>query len=500
MALTIATGFVVDDAIVVLENVTRHVEAGMDRFEAALLGAKEVGFTVLSISHLADRGLHPHPADGRDRRAAVPRVRHHPVGGDPRLAADLADHHADDVRLPGAARPGTTSNAGTAGALVGERRSTGCRRRYEHALDWVLDAGPLMLVALAATVVLTGYLYTIVPKGFFPQQDTGLLMGGLQADQSSSFAISSKRIRQFVGIVRSDPSVQTVVAFAGNNAAGGFLITGLKPRNERKGGSAAVVQRLRPKLARVTGASLFLNPAQDLRIGGRQGNATYQYTLEGPDLTVLRQWAGKLAEALKADPALVDVNTDQEDHGLESFITIDRDAAARLGITNSAIDNTLYDAFGQRQVSTIYKETNQYKVVMEAAPGLHRRSDRAQRHLRQQRNRGDRDRSAARPRPPARSAPPARRSWSVPAGRRRLRLAALATSSSSGGGSVAGQPGGLAAGTARPWRWARRRSPVPPRRPAARGEPGGGGQHRPPNASFPSPPSPSWPTPRRRRR
>jgi multidrug efflux pump len=194
------------------------------------------------------------------------------------------------------------------------------------------------------------------------------MMGGLQSDQSSSFKISGQRLQRFVGIVRRDPSVQTVVAFAGNNAAGGFLVVSLKPRNERKGGSVEVIQRLRPQLARVTGANLFLNPVQDVRVGGRNSNATYQYTLEGQDLASLRLWAGRLTEAMKTQPALVDVNSDQEDHGLETFVLIDRDNAARLGVTATAIDNTLYDAFGQRQVSTIYKETNQYHVVMEAAP------------------------------------------------------------------------------------------------------------------------------------
>jgi multidrug efflux pump len=242
------------------------------------------------------------------------------------------------------------------------------RDLYERALDWALDAGPVMLFVLAATIALNFFLFAVVPKGFFPTEDTGQMIGGLQTDQMSSFKMTSVKIRQFAGIIQRDPSVQTVVAFAGNNAAGGFMIVGLKPRSKEKGGADAVIQRLRPKLSRVSGASLFLNPVQDVRVGGRQSNATYQYTLKSDSLATLRLWATKLSEALKTQAALADVNTDQLDHGLESFVTVDRDKAGRLGVTNTNLDNTLYDAFGERQVSTIYQETNQYYVVMEAAP------------------------------------------------------------------------------------------------------------------------------------
>jgi multidrug efflux pump len=366
MALTVATGFVVDDAIVVLENVTRHVEAGMGRREAALLGAREVGFTVLSISISLIAVFIPILLMGGIvgrlfREFAVTLSAAILVS----LAVSLTTTPMMCAYLVDPPKPRGRQNRV---ARWSEDAFSWMEGVYRRALDWVLAAGPLMLVVLAATIVLSGYLFTIVPKGFFPNQDTGQMFGGLQSDQSSSFAISNQRIRRFVSIIRHDPSVQTVVAFAGGNAAGGFLVVNLKPRGQRKGGSMAVIQRLRPKLARVVGASLFLNPGQDLRIGGRQSNATYQFTLEGPDLVLLRDWAGKLAEALKADPNLTDVNTDQEDHGLETFVQVNRDAIARLGITDTAVDNTLYDAFGQRQVSTIYRETNQYKVVMEAAP------------------------------------------------------------------------------------------------------------------------------------
>jgi multidrug efflux pump len=366
MALTVSTGFVVDDAIVVLENTTRHVEAGMNRLEAALQGAREVSFTVFSISVSLVAVFIPILLMGgivgrlfrefaMTLSAAILISLVVSLTTTPMMCAFLIDKPRSD-RPPGPL------------SRISESGFAWMQRRYETALDWALDAGPLMLVVLAAMIALSAWLYIVVPKGFFPQQDTGMIAGGLQSDQSSSFSITSGRLRRLVNIVDHDPSVAHVVAFAGNNASGGFLFTVLKPRNEEKGGAAVVVRRLRPKLARVVGAALFLNPVQDVRVGGRMSSATYQYTLQAEHLTLLRQWASRLAEALKAEPALTDINTDQEDHALDSFVTIDKDKAARLGVTAVQIDNTLYDAFGQRQVSTIYKETNQYKVVMEADP------------------------------------------------------------------------------------------------------------------------------------
>jgi multidrug efflux pump len=244
------------------------------------------------------------------------------------------------------------------------------RRVYEHALDWSLDSGPIILAVLAATIVLNWYLFTVVPKGFFPEQDSGQMIGGLQADQSSSFQITQKRLRQFVNIIGNDPDVQTVVAFVGGGrgAASAFMITSLKPKGVRSGSTEKVMADLRPQLAKVTGASLFLAPVQDLRIGGRQSNASYQYTLEADNLTDLKTWAQKLTDAMNSQWALEDVNSDQQDHGLQSFVTIDHDKATGLGLNNTQIDNTLYDAFGQREVSTIYEDINQYHVVMEVAP------------------------------------------------------------------------------------------------------------------------------------
>ncbi|MEO8813412.1 MAG: efflux RND transporter permease subunit [Caulobacteraceae bacterium] len=370
MALTVATGFVVDDAIVVLENVTRHVEAGMGRFEAALLGSREVGFTVLSISVSLVAVFIPillmGGIVGRLFRefaitlsAAILISLAISLTTTPMMCAYLVDP------------PKSRARQGRLGRFAedGFARMT---RVYEKGLDWALNAGPVMLVVLAATIALNVFLFAVVPKGFFPQQDTGQMVGGLQSDQSSSFAISRQRLQRFVRIIGRDPAVQTVVAFAGgrSSSAGGFLFTSLKPRSARAGGSQAAIARLRPKLARVTGANLFLNPVQDVRVGGRMSNATYQFTLKAQNLADLRQWAARLAEAMKRQSALVDVNTDQEDHGLETFIAVDHDKAQRLGLTSRAVDNVLYDGFGQRQVSTIYKDKNQYHVIMEVAPAF----------------------------------------------------------------------------------------------------------------------------------
>ena len=373
MALTIATGFVVDDAIVVLENVTRHVEEGMGRMEAALKGAQEVGFTVLSISVSLIAVFLPILLMGGIigrlfREFAITLSTAITVSllisltTTPMMCAFLIQPPKEGHR------PGWV-------ARVSDGAFNAMQSVYRRALTWALDAGPVILAVLVATIALNVYLFTIIPKGFFPQQDTGALQGGLQTDQSSSFQISQQRLRRFVGIVQRDPAVQTVVAFAGRNAAGGFLQVALKPRSQRDASADQVVARLRPRLARVTGASLFLNPVQDFRMGGRQGNATYQYTLKADNLADLRSWATKLSEAMKTQPSLADVNSDQEDHGLQAFLTIDRNKAGRLGLTNSQIDNTLYDAFGQRQVSTIFRDENQYHVVMEVNPAFNQNTE-----------------------------------------------------------------------------------------------------------------------------
>jgi multidrug efflux pump len=365
MALTVATGFVVDDAIVVLENITRNVEKGMPRFQAALVGAQQVGFTVLSISISLIAVFIPILLMG----GIIGRLFRE-------FALTLSTAILVSLLLSLTTTPmmcafliGRPKPAAQRGRLarIAEGTFSGMAKVYDKGLKWALDSGPIMLAVLVATIALSIYLFTIVPKGFFPEQDTSLMMGGLQSDQSTSFQLSQVRLRRFVAILQHDPAVQTVVANTGGNSAGAFLIVSLKPKNQRDP-IDTVVARLRGPLSRVTGASLFLNPVQDVRVGGRQGNATYQYTLQADDLTQLRLWATKLADAMKQQQALADVNTDQEDHGLESFVTIDRDTAARLGISPQDVDNVLYDAYGQRQVSTIYNAQNQYHVVMEAAP------------------------------------------------------------------------------------------------------------------------------------
>ncbi len=363
MALTVSTGFVVDDAIVVLENITRHLEAGMDRFQAALQGAQEVGFTVLSISVSLIAVFTPILLMGGIlgrlfREFALTLSTAILVS----LVISLTTTPMLCAYFVGAPRTGEKQPWWS---RLAERAFNGMHRVYERALRWSLDSGPIMLVILVATIILNIYLFTVVPKGFFPEQDTGLLNGGMQADQSTSFQVGSQRLRRFVNIVSRDPAVQSVVAFSGGGgASGGSLFVQLKPKNQRVS-AEDVMARLRVQFANVTGASLFLQPVQDFRFGGRAGSGGYQYTLEADNLNDLRAWATNLAAALKNDPNLTDVNTDQQEHGLQAFINIDHDTAARLGLTAGAIDNVLYDSFGQRQVSTIYNALNQYHVIME---------------------------------------------------------------------------------------------------------------------------------------
>jgi multidrug efflux pump len=365
MALTISTGFVVDDAIVVLENITRHVEEGMPRFQAALKGAQEVGFTVMSISVSLIAVFIPILLMGGIvgrlfREFAVTLSAAILVS----LALSLTTTPMMCAFLIGRPKPHAKKSWW---ARVSDQSFDWMTKVYRKGLTWALDSGPVILVILLATVVLNVYLFVAVPKGFFPQQDTSLMQGGLQADQSSSFQISQIRLRRFSNILMGDPAVKSVVASTGGNASGAAFQVVLKPKNERDG-IDKVVARLRPQLARVTGASLFLNPVQDLQVGGRMSNATYQYTLQADDLNALRTWSAKLVEAMKAYPALQDVNSDQEDHGLQSYVNIDRDKMARLGLTATDVDNALYDAFGQRQVSNIYNALNQYHIVMEVSP------------------------------------------------------------------------------------------------------------------------------------
>ena len=367
MALTVATGFVVDDAIVVLENTARHVEKGMDRMQAALLGAREVGFTVLSISLSLVAVFIPllfmGGQVGRLFRefavtlsAAVMISLVISLTTTPMMCAWLLKKGHTIERPQG--RLSRWSESGFDWLL----------RVYERSLDWALASRALVMLILVFVVGLNVYLFAAAPKGFFPQQDTGQISGGIRADQSISFQAMQAKMRQLVNIIKGDPAVDTVVGFTGGGrAGGGFMFINLKPASERTEKGQAVIARLRPQLAKVTGVSLFLNPVQDLRMGGRSSNSTYQYTLKSDSSEDLKEWAAKLADAMKRQPALVDVDTDQAENGVEMYVTIDKESAARLGISTRDVDNALYNNFGQRQVANIYDELNQYHVIMGVA-------------------------------------------------------------------------------------------------------------------------------------
>jgi multidrug efflux pump len=371
MALIIATGFVVDDAIVVLENITRHLEAGIPRFEAALLGAREVGFTVLSMSLSLVAVFIPILLMG----GIVGRLFREfsitlSVAVLISLLVSLTTTPMLCSRFVNHLDPRKQGRLFQASERVFER----VLRGYGRSLNWALRNRLLVVLLLLATVVFNIYLFYVIPKGFFPQQDTGRLIGGIQADQSISFQSMEKKLRQFMQLVQKDPAVDTVVGFTGGGSQGGgqtnsgFVFISLKAKSERKLSADQVIARLRPKLSQVAGARLFLQATQDIRVGGRQSNAQYQYTLQGNDVAELYKWAPKLADALSHVPALTDVNSDQQQNGLEVDLTVDRDTASRLQLNPASIDNTLYDAFGQRDVSTIYNALNQYHVVMEVAP------------------------------------------------------------------------------------------------------------------------------------
>jgi multidrug efflux pump len=366
MALTIATGFVVDDAIVVLENVSRHIESGTPTFEAALKGAREVGFTVLSMSLSLIAVFIPILLMGGIvgrlfREFAVTLSAAILVS----LAVSLTTTPMMCARL---LKPRDERRRGRL-FLASEQAFQWLLRRYETSLAWALRHSRLMILILVATVGLNIWLYVIVPKGFFPQQDTGRMIGSIQADQGISFQAMRQKLADFIEIVRADPAVESVVGFTGGGQRNsGFMFISLKPLKERKISADQVVARLRPRLAQEPGANLFLVPVQDIRVGGRQANAQYQFTLQADDLAELRTWEPRVRRALTQLPELADVNTDQQDKGLQTTLVIDRPTAARFGITPKMIDTTLYDAFGQAQVSTIYSALNQYHVVMEVAP------------------------------------------------------------------------------------------------------------------------------------
>ncbi|HET6316300.1 MAG TPA: efflux RND transporter permease subunit, partial [Chloroflexota bacterium] len=369
MALIVATGFVVDDAIVVLENISRRIENGEDPRAAALAGAKEVGFTVLSMSLSLIAVFIPILLMG----GIVGRLfREFAVVLSVAILISLLVSLTTTpmmcalfLRKKSENKPGKLSR-------WSEQAFNDLLRGYEITLGWALRLKPLTLLILALTIGLNFYLYYIVPKGFFPQQDTGRLIGNIQADQGISFQAMRGKLADFIDIVRADPAVVNVVGFSGGGGFGGrntgSMFVTLKPLSERKLSADRVVARLRTALAKEPGANLFLVPVQDIRIGGRQANAQYQFTLLADELALLREWAPRVRFALADLPELADVNTDQQDKGLQTSLVIDRDTASKLGVTTRMIDATLNDVFGQRLVSTIYNPLNQYRVVMEAAP------------------------------------------------------------------------------------------------------------------------------------
>jgi len=366
MALTVATGFVVDDAIVVLENVTRYIEDGMSPLNAALKGANEVGFTVLSMSISLIAVFIPILLMG---------------GIIGRLFREFAMVISISIMISLAVSLSTTpmmcavllrEESGEHGRLyqMSERFFEAMLGFYRRSLTSALENPLAIIVMFVAAIGLNVYLYVVIPKGFFPQQDTGRVIGIIQADQSISFQLMQQKLAQFVTIIKKDPAVETAVGFTGGGQTNsGFMFVSLLPLSERHASVDEVIGRLRRSMSVVPGATLFLQAVQDIRVGGRASNAQYQYTLQGDSLEELNEWSPKIAAALQRETkTLADVSSDQQNKGLESRVIIDRDAASQLGVTVSQIDNTLYDAFGQRQVSTIYVARNQYHVIMEVAP------------------------------------------------------------------------------------------------------------------------------------
>ena len=374
MAMTIATGFVVDDAIVVLENIMRHIEAGMPPYKAAAKGAAEVTFTVLSMSLSLIAVFTPILLMG----GIVGRLFHE-------FAVTLSFAILISLAVSLTTTPMLCARwlgAGTKHKQVEGKRSfvrrlfdlsersfTRLHRVYDLLLMRALRHRVLVLVIFFVTFAINIALFIVIPKGFFPQQDTGVMSGNVVGDQDISFQAMKKKMTDFAAIVQHDAAIQTVTAFTGGNATNsGFFFIALKPQSERHMSADAVIARLHKSMGRVAGASMYLQTVQDLRMGGRASSAQYQYSLQSDDLAALQAWTPKLTQALQQNPIFTDVNSNQQDAGFETDVVTDRDSVARYGLTTAHIDNTLYDAFGQRQVSVIYNPLNQYHVVMEAAP------------------------------------------------------------------------------------------------------------------------------------
>ena len=367
MALTVATGFVVDDAIVVIENVSRYLEQGMSPMQAALKGASEIGFTVLSISISLVAVFIPillmGGIVGRLFRefavtlsVAILVSLAISLTTTPMMCSQLLKNHEGETH-------GRLYN-------LSEKFFEGTLSFYERTLTWVLEHPAITLTVLLITIGVNVFLFMIVPKGFFPEQDNGSVFGGIQGAQDISFQAMQDLTLRFVQKIKTDPAVLHVGAFTGGGGAvnTGFIYLSLKPLSERKISASQVVDRLRPQLVSIPGATVFLQAGQDLRIGGRQSNAQYQYTIQSDSLDDLVKWGPVLLTQMKKQHILTDVNSDQQNSGLQASLIYDRDTASRLGITPETIDNTLYEAFGQAQVSTMYTALNQYHVVMEVAP------------------------------------------------------------------------------------------------------------------------------------
>jgi multidrug efflux pump len=367
MALTISTGFVVDDAIVVMENISRYVEMGMEPFAAALQGAKEIGFTVFSISMSLIAVFIPILMMG----GIVGRLfREFAVTLSTAIIVSMVVSLTTTPAMCAYLLKQTKEEGHGRIYRASEKFFSKMLETYRHTLVWVLDNSGLTLAVLILTVALNGVLIYKIPKGFFPQQDTGVIGGGLQGPQDASFPVMNDSIKQLVGVIKSDPAVANVMAFTGGGGTtnSGNIFLSLKPLNERKISAADIINRLRPKMSRLPVASAFLQPAQDLRIGGRGGNALYQYTIQCDNVEDLSKWGPILLREMKKLPGLQDVNSDQQNGGLQELVTYDRKAAARLGLTAQSLNSALYSAFGQAPVSIIYKQLNQYYVVLEVAP------------------------------------------------------------------------------------------------------------------------------------
>jgi len=371
MALTISTGFVVDDAIVVIENVTRYLEQGLSTLEAALRGAREIGFTVLSMSTSLVAVFIPILLMGGIlgrifREFAVTLS----VAVVISMIVSLTTTPAMCAKFLKAEKDMKRNWLARASERAFQRLGDG----YASTLRWVLRHQPLVLGITMGTVCLAVYLYIVVPKGFFPLQDTGRINANAQAPEDTSFQTMQEKVKQYIAIVRTDPAVEIVSGFV-RRANAAYLSISLKPLGERNVSAFEVVNRLRPKLARVPGVTLFMQPQQDVQIGGRSSNAQFQYTLQGDNLQDLLAWAAVVGKRLRTIPEIQDVNTDLQNRALEAQLVIDRETAGRLGLTPEVIDNVLYDAFGQRQVSTLYEGINQYHVVMEVAQEFQRNPD-----------------------------------------------------------------------------------------------------------------------------